>query len=299
MKFYLAGKIAPSDWRHAIVPKLAQLSEEDARASASRSLVLDGAEGGHVYTGPFFWDVGNSSHGAGDPSNHSFLYDDDCRGVVAACFHGIDRADLVFAWLDIDAATAHGTLVEIGYAIAKGKRVVVASTPDADLGELWFARWAAAEHIEAPDALSAFRRALELDVLASCESPIEVQLGEAMVRARCAGRLAAKFVAQHNVSAGGTQYRLDFAFVEERVAIECDGHDFHERTKEQARHDRQRDRALVAEGWRVLRFTGSEIHRSPDGCAAEVIAIVSQSIHERPGDRDVRLADALLAKLRS
>lgn len=45
--------------------------------------------------------------------------------------------------------------------------------------------------------------------------------------------------------------------------IECDGHEFHERTKKQAEHDKKRDRFLQAEGFPVLRLTGSEIWRDP------------------------------------
>jgi very-short-patch-repair endonuclease len=46
------------------------------------------------------------------------------------------------------------------------------------------------------------------------------------------------------------------------AVVECDGHDFHERTKEQAERDRSRDRAVQAQGWRMFRFTGSELYRS-------------------------------------
>jgi very-short-patch-repair endonuclease len=61
------------------------------------------------------------------------------------------------------------------------------------------------------------------------------------------------------------------------VVIECDGHDYHERTKEQAAHDRRRDRRLAAiHSLPTIRFTGSEIHRDPSACADEVIAIVRE-----------------------
>lgn len=55
-----------------------------------------------------------------------------------------------------------------------------------------------------------------------------------------------------------------------KLVIECDGHDFHERTKEQAARDRSRDRALNAAGFDVFRFTGSELWRDPWGCADQV-----------------------------
>lgn len=74
------------------------------------------------------------------------------------------------------------------------------------------------------------------------------------------------------------RYFADIAFVVDAVTpgvvIECDGHDFHERTKEQAAHDRGRDRWMQANGWSVLRFTGSEIHRDPHRCAEEAISFL-------------------------
>lgn len=77
-------------------------------------------------------------------------------------------------------------------------------------------------------------------------------------------------------------YRVDFAIhsvngaagdarTEAKIVVECDGHDFHERTKEQAARDKARDRFLSSEGWIVLRFTGREIVRDPAGCA-DVVA---------------------------
>lgn len=78
-------------------------------------------------------------------------------------------------------------------------------------------------------------------------------------------------------------YRVDFLFVikdfsapdaTRLVAVECDGHDWHEKTKEQAARDRKRDRRLAYFETMVLRFTGSEIHRDAHGCAAEAMEIV-------------------------
>lgn len=60
------------------------------------------------------------------------------------------------------------------------------------------------------------------------------------------------------------------------VIIECDGHDFHERTKEQAARDKKRDRYLQSSGNPVLRFTGSEIYRDAWGCASQVTDFIDQ-----------------------
>lgn len=58
-----------------------------------------------------------------------------------------------------------------------------------------------------------------------------------------------------------------------RVALEADGHDFHEKSTQQVAHDRRRDRALQLRGWYVARFTGSEIHKSITTVMKELIYI--------------------------
>lgn len=63
---------------------------------------------------------------------------------------------------------------------------------------------------------------------------------------------------------------IDAVAVSVPVIIECDGHDYHERTKEQAEHDRSRDRYMQANDFRVFRFTGRELYRDPMKCAEEV-----------------------------
>lgn len=60
-----------------------------------------------------------------------------------------------------------------------------------------------------------------------------------------------------------------------QLIIECDGHDFHDRTKEQASDDRERDRELKKVGFDVFRYTGSDVWKSPFACAREAIAQVS------------------------
>lgn len=75
------------------------------------------------------------------------------------------------------------------------------------------------------------------------------------------------------------KYRIDFLIVKycwsekkhKYLAIECDGHDFHERTKEQAKKDRSKDRKLQELGFTVFRFTGSEIWADPMACANQIM----------------------------
>jgi very-short-patch-repair endonuclease len=66
-------------------------------------------------------------------------------------------------------------------------------------------------------------------------------------------------------------YRLDFAMKrgegEARIAIELDGHAYHDASPDTAERDRVRDRVLTAMGWRVIRFTGREVVRDAMTCA--------------------------------
>lgn len=60
-------------------------------------------------------------------------------------------------------------------------------------------------------------------------------------------------------------------WIDHKLIVECDGHDFHDRTKAQASRDRARDRGLQAAGFQVFRYTGSDIWRDVMACATEVI----------------------------
>lgn len=73
------------------------------------------------------------------------------------------------------------------------------------------------------------------------------------------------------------KYRVDFLIRGDSVqtVIECDGHDFHERTKEQAQKDKERDRTLQAAGFRVFRFTGSEIWKTDGKCVTDSLDVTN------------------------
>lgn len=71
-------------------------------------------------------------------------------------------------------------------------------------------------------------------------------------------------------------YRIDFVVTPEKpmrgfkFAIELDGHEFHERTKEQATRRNRRDRELAAAGWTVVHVSGSELYRQPYETVSEI-----------------------------
>lgn len=56
-----------------------------------------------------------------------------------------------------------------------------------------------------------------------------------------------------------------------KLGIEIDGHIWHEKTKEQVQYHKERERFLVSNGWKLLRFTGSEVFKCPGFCVEEVL----------------------------
>jgi len=72
--------------------------------------------------------------------------------------------------------------------------------------------------------------------------------------------------------------------IESKIVVECDGFDFHERTKEQASKDRARDRVLQSRGYRVFRYIGTDIWRDVFSCAGEVATyLVDSNTKQREG----------------
>lgn len=62
------------------------------------------------------------------------------------------------------------------------------------------------------------------------------------------------------------------------LVVECDGHAFHERTKEQAAKDREFDRYVQRSGKTIFRFTGQQIVNTPEKCAYEILRWADQII---------------------
>jgi very-short-patch-repair endonuclease len=89
------------------------------------------------------------------------------------------------------------------------------------------------------------------------------------------------------------EYRVDFLVTwvgmrremgrqaEAHLVVECNGYDYHERTKEQAKRDRQQDRDLQSAGFPVFRFTGTEIWEDAIGCADKCVRFLRNKVTER------------------
>lgn len=128
--------------------------------------------------------------------------------------------------------------------------------------------------------------------LEECESPIEkilfIELDKQLRRNAFYYNLdIVEIIPQAKIKiSDDKEYRVDF-LVEIRdfrlnidldVVIECDGHEFHQKTKDQVESDRKRERNILEDGRIVVRFTGSEIFNESPRCARQLIKIIRKHI---------------------
>ncbi|OPY87468.1 MAG: Nucleoside 2-deoxyribosyltransferase [Smithella sp. PtaU1.Bin162] len=148
IKVYMAGKIAPNDWRYDIFKNL--YDHNCNKLELNEQLLL----GNFEYFGPFFIDCshmgccfGDNSHGRGLGLNHYHPHITLCDGetipekretVVEKCLSWLNSSDIVFCWLNKN--NAYGTLVEIGYAHSKNKPIFIAMPIGFNVyQDMWFA----------------------------------------------------------------------------------------------------------------------------------------------------------------
>ena len=79
-------------------------------------------------------------------------------------------------------------------------------------------------------------------------------------------------VRQYRIHVFGRQYRLDFVWPHLRIALECDGRQYHE-----FQRDRTRWRHLGASGWRVLPVTWLDVTRRWPTIEAELRAALASA----------------------
>lgn len=121
-----------------------------------------------------------------------------------------------------------------------------------------------------------------IDIDKECESPIEKIMYLALMiywQINVTNGIGIQIIAQEEIG----KYRVDFHItayalvgfekrkeLSKELIIECDGHDFHEKTKEQVSKNNNRDYELKKQGYEVLHFSGSEIFNKPMLCAGKV-----------------------------
>jgi hypothetical protein len=134
LRIYLAGKITKNGWREDIVSEAQQHPHFGRRSPWP--VLPKAVFGKYDYVGPYFIGDdhgsfhGESSHGLGGTaspdSKNLFVQDWGAtpeHDIPRLCTTAIIEADIVFAWLD--SVSAFGTLFELGYAKALGKKIYV------------------------------------------------------------------------------------------------------------------------------------------------------------------------------
>lgn len=123
LKIYLAGRIESDDWRHSIlyVPKLHRELNCDESWKIAYRAIFDK----YHYTGCYYESADHSTYDhVGDG------LDDSHRYIASQCKIAISKSDLIFAY--IRSAECYGTLVELGYANALNKKIVLCINYDID-----------------------------------------------------------------------------------------------------------------------------------------------------------------------
>lgn len=108
-------------------------------------------------------------------------------------------------------------------------------------------------------------------------SPYADRLGGAL-DARFPGRMLREYQ-----PINGRKFRIDFAFPMEKVAIEFDGYRYHGFSKKGFKQGLERQNILVAHGWRVLRYTLTDVRDRLDDVMTEIGAALATSF-EQKGD---------------
>lgn len=75
----------------------------------------------------------------------------------------------------------------------------------------------------------------------------------------------------------GLAYQLDAAMPSVKLGIEADSRTYHS-SPETVAKDRQRDMALAAQGWTILRFTEEELEQQPQEVAKVLISVIKKIV---------------------
>jgi very-short-patch-repair endonuclease len=71
-------------------------------------------------------------------------------------------------------------------------------------------------------------------------------------------------------------YFIDFAFENEKIAVEIDG--AQHTLKERIESDLRKDAHLISEGWRVIRFTASQVQKNIDYCINIILEFLNTEL---------------------
>ena len=142
-KVYLAGKINKYDWRRPIVGYRCNglMGGDNTNLYNYTVKYNDGV----IITGPWFLACdhgcyhGDNSHGLGInnlgcPDGNGDNYTE--KEVYNICISQIATSNIIFAYINDD--TCYGTIYEIGYAKAKGRKIIIIFDNEKLMSKMWF-----------------------------------------------------------------------------------------------------------------------------------------------------------------
>ena len=133
--------------------------------------------------------------------------------------------------------------------------------------------------------------------LIECESPIEQMLSMELKNLHLENSVLFNsdleivgFESQKEIECNKNKYRVDFLIpvifyknICKCYIVECDGYEFHQKTKEQVQNDYIRQRNIEMSGYRIIKFTGTEIFNNAPSCALQVLEYIKKD-YERIGN---------------
>lgn len=308
MKVYLGGKMSGKgrgvNWRNEIVDDVTWHGSLGGEYNGAEGVDLvagcgEGVPpatwpvlskailGKHDYVGPYLVACDHGCYHTGDHATAiewghghdvSSARNRNRGRITTLCLSAMMSADILFFWFD--SLDAYGTLAELVFMTTVvglhnraarrdgGKEVkqhfFVASSDFNAIDEMWlaFRLTSNATFLTNPSPRKALEAALEMVEGDTVEySPIEKLFIDKWRTLYGNG-----IYPQYNVP--GFRYRVDFAFPDDKVAVELDGYEYHN-SKEQFTNDRKRQREMELAGWRFIRFSGSEVYKNADACVRQ------------------------------
>ena len=117
-----------------------------------------------------------------------------------------------------------------------------------------------------------------------CKSPIEVIFAFAfdILKVKIFENGLFELEPQAEIMCNDKKYIADFLFDggNFKLVIECDGHEFHKKTKAQVEKDNNREYDMKLSGYDVIRLSGSQIYNEPWTCAEKIYDYIIKKVNE-------------------